>query len=65
MTLSNKQASDLSSLLHPFTNLKLLAETGPVILERGKAVLELGYPTTPLVDGLRLTVDWLRAEGHA
>jgi 4-aminobutyrate--pyruvate transaminase len=38
MTLSNKQASDVASLLHPFTNLTLLAETGPVILERGKGV---------------------------
>jgi 4-aminobutyrate--pyruvate transaminase len=38
MTLSNKQASDLASLLHPFTNLQLLSETGPTILERGKGV---------------------------
>ena len=38
MTLTNKQSSDLASLLHPFTNLKLLSETGPSILERGKGV---------------------------
>ena len=38
MSLTNKQASDLASLLHPFTNLQLLSETGPVILERGKGV---------------------------
>ena len=38
MTLSNKQASDIASLLHPFTNLELLSQTGPNILERGKGV---------------------------
>jgi 4-aminobutyrate--pyruvate transaminase len=38
MTLSNAQARDVESLLHPYTNLKLLAETGPNILERGKGV---------------------------
>jgi 4-aminobutyrate--pyruvate transaminase len=38
MGLSNKQASDIASLLHPFTNLQLLSETGPNILERGKGV---------------------------
>jgi farnesol dehydrogenase len=30
-----------------------------------KAVRDLGYPRTPLREGLRQTVDWLRAEGHA
>jgi 4-aminobutyrate--pyruvate transaminase len=38
MTLSNAQARDVESLLHPYTNLKLLAETGPTILERGRGV---------------------------
>jgi 4-aminobutyrate--pyruvate transaminase len=38
MTLSNAQARDVESLLHPYTNLKLLAETGPNILERGRGV---------------------------
>jgi 4-aminobutyrate--pyruvate transaminase len=38
MTLSNKQASDIASLLHPFTNLQLLSQTGPNILDRGKGV---------------------------
>jgi nucleoside-diphosphate-sugar epimerase len=33
--------------------------------DSAKAARELGYPTTPLVEGLRRTVDWLRAEGHA
>ncbi len=38
MTLSNAQARDVESLLHPYTNLKLLSETGPNILERGRGV---------------------------
>jgi 4-aminobutyrate--pyruvate transaminase len=38
MTLTNAQTRDLNSLLHPFTNLKLMDETGPLILERGQGV---------------------------
>jgi len=30
-----------------------------------KAEGELGYRQTPLAEGIRRTVDWLRAEGHA
>ncbi len=28
----------MASLLHPFTNLKLLRQTGPLVIERGKGV---------------------------
>jgi 4-aminobutyrate--pyruvate transaminase len=38
MTLSNMQARDMASLLHPFTNLTLLRETGPTVIERGAGV---------------------------
>jgi 4-aminobutyrate--pyruvate transaminase len=38
MTLSNAQARDIESLLHPYTNLTLLSQTGPNILERGQGV---------------------------
>ena len=38
MTLSNMQARDMASLLHPFTNLTLLRETGPMVIERGAGV---------------------------
>ena len=34
MPLSNTQMRDMQSLLHPFTNLKLLDETGPNIIEQ-------------------------------
>lgn len=37
-TLSNTQARDMASLLHPFTNLTVLRETGPLVVERGKGV---------------------------
>jgi len=36
--LSNMQARDMASLLHPFTNLLTLRQTGPLVLERGKGV---------------------------
>jgi 4-aminobutyrate--pyruvate transaminase len=38
MPLSNVQARDVQSLLHPYTSLKLLNENGPTILERGRGV---------------------------
>jgi len=38
MPLSNAQTRDVQSLLHPYTNLRLLAETGPTIMERGRGV---------------------------
>jgi 4-aminobutyrate--pyruvate transaminase len=38
MPLSNVQARDMRVLLHPFAPLKLMDETGPLIIERGKGV---------------------------
>jgi 4-aminobutyrate---pyruvate transaminase len=38
MPLSNAQTRDLNALLHPLTNLKSLAERGPLIIERGEGV---------------------------
>ena len=38
MPLSNAQTRDMQSLLHPFTPLKLLDQTGPLIVERGQGV---------------------------
>src|ERR1700742_933781 len=42
ITLSNTQARDMASLLHPFTNLVTLRQTGPLVLERGKGVFVYG-----------------------
>src|SRR3569832_1711215 len=38
MPLSNAQLRDRYALLHPLTNLKALAERGPLIIERGEGV---------------------------
>src|SRR6202789_4371972 len=40
--LSNTQARDMASLLHPFTNLTVLRQTGPLVVERGKGVFIYG-----------------------
>ena len=42
ISLSNAQARDMASLLHPFTNLTVLRQTGPLVLERGKGVFVYG-----------------------
>jgi 4-aminobutyrate--pyruvate transaminase len=36
------QARDMASLLHPFTNLTVLRQTGPLVVERGKGVFVYG-----------------------
>jgi 4-aminobutyrate--pyruvate transaminase len=41
-TLSNTQARDMASLLHPFTNLTTLRQTGPLVVERGAGVFVYG-----------------------
>jgi 4-aminobutyrate--pyruvate transaminase len=38
MPLSNAQARDVQALLHPYTNLVKLRETGPLVFEKGKGV---------------------------
>ncbi|MBV9571603.1 MAG: aminotransferase class III-fold pyridoxal phosphate-dependent enzyme [Alphaproteobacteria bacterium] len=38
MPLTNAQARDVESVLHPYTNLVRLRETGPMMIERGSGV---------------------------
>ena len=38
MPLSNAQMRDVESVLHPYTNLLKLRETGPLVIERGQGV---------------------------
>jgi 4-aminobutyrate---pyruvate transaminase len=38
MPLSNAQTRDMQALLHPFAPLKLLDQTGPLIIERGQGI---------------------------
>jgi 4-aminobutyrate--pyruvate transaminase len=40
--LSNTQARDMASLLHPFTNLTTLRQTGPTVIQRGSGVFVYG-----------------------
>jgi 4-aminobutyrate--pyruvate transaminase len=40
--LSNTQTRDMASLLHPFTNLTTLRQTGPLVVERGAGVFVYG-----------------------
>jgi 4-aminobutyrate--pyruvate transaminase len=42
VAFSNTQARDMASLLHPFTNLTLLRETGPTVIECGQGVFVYG-----------------------
>ncbi len=42
VALSNTQARDMASLLHPFTNLTTLRQTGPLVIDRGAGVFVYG-----------------------
>ena len=67
MPLSNAQARDVQSLLHPYTNLVKLRETGPVVFERGKGVRvydEHGKDYIEAMAGLWCTaLGWLAWDG--
>jgi len=38
MPLTNQQTRDIETLIHPYTNLATLRETGPLVFERGKGI---------------------------
>src|SRR3984885_3311596 len=50
--LSNTQARDMASLLHPFTNLTVLRQTGPLVVERGKGVFVYGADGRDYVEAM-------------
>lgn len=52
MPLSNAQTRDLNALLHPLTNLKLLAERGPLIIERGEGVRVFDTAGRDYIEGM-------------
>ena len=52
MPLSNAQTRDLNSLLHPLTNLKVLAERGPLIIERGEGVRVFDTAGRDYIEGM-------------
>ncbi|HKU63967.1 MAG TPA: aminotransferase class III-fold pyridoxal phosphate-dependent enzyme, partial [Rhizomicrobium sp.] len=50
--LSDMQARDMASLLHPFTNLTTLRQTGPLVVERGKGVFVYGADGKDYVEAM-------------
>ena len=52
MPLSNAQTRDLNALLHPLTNLKVLAERGPLIIERGEGVRVFDTAGRDYIEGM-------------
>jgi 4-aminobutyrate---pyruvate transaminase len=52
MPLSNAQTRDVQSILHPYTNLVKLRETGPLIIERGKGVRVFDESGKDYIEGM-------------
>jgi 4-aminobutyrate--pyruvate transaminase len=52
MPLSNAQTRDVQSLLHPYTNLVKLRETGPVVFERGKGIYVYDEAGKDYIEGM-------------
>ena len=51
-TLTNLQARDVETLVHPYTNLAAFRETGPLIIERGKGVRVYDVEGRDYIEGL-------------
>ncbi|MBS7543359.1 aminotransferase [Ancylobacter oerskovii] len=50
--LTNLQARDVETLVHPYTNLATLRDTGPLILERGQGVWVHDVDGKPYLEGM-------------
>jgi len=50
--LSNLAARDVETLLHPYSNLVRLRETGPLIIERGEGVYVYDTEGKPYIEGM-------------
>jgi 4-aminobutyrate---pyruvate transaminase len=50
--LSNFASRDLETLIHPYTNLAQLRETGPLVIERGKGVWVYDDGGKPYLEGM-------------
>ncbi|MBV9247178.1 MAG: aminotransferase class III-fold pyridoxal phosphate-dependent enzyme, partial [Methylobacteriaceae bacterium] len=51
-TLTNLQARDVETLVHPYTNLAAFRETGPLVIERGKGVRVYDVEGRDYIEGL-------------
>jgi 4-aminobutyrate--pyruvate transaminase len=50
--LSNLAVRDVETLVHPYTNLATLRETGPLVLERGKGIFVYDSNGKPYIEGM-------------
>ncbi len=50
--ISNVAARDVASLIHPYTNLDAVRQTGPLILERGEGIYVYDTLGKPYIEGL-------------
>jgi 4-aminobutyrate--pyruvate transaminase len=50
--LSNLAVRDIETLVHPYTNLALFRETGPLVIERGKGVFVYDNRGKAYLDGM-------------
>ncbi|MCS0494835.1 aminotransferase [Ancylobacter sp. MQZ15Z-1] len=50
--LTNLQARDVETLIHPYTNLASFRETGPLVLERGQGVWVYDVDGKPYLEGM-------------
>jgi 4-aminobutyrate---pyruvate transaminase len=52
MTLTNVQVRDIETVLHPYTNLAALRQTGSVLIERGEGIYVWDSEGRKLIEGL-------------
>lgn len=50
--VSNVAARDISALIHPYTNLDAVRQTGPLVLERGEGIYVYDSLGKPYIEGL-------------
>jgi len=62
MPLSNQAVRDIETLVHPYTNLAMFRETGPLIIERGQGVFLYDGKGKAYIDGMAGL--WCTALGH-
>jgi 4-aminobutyrate--pyruvate transaminase len=60
--LSNLAVRDVETLVHPYTNLATLRESGPLVLERGKGVFVYDSSGKAYIEGMSGL--WCTALGH-
>src|SRR5262245_64847716 len=52
MPLSNLAVRDIETLVHPYTNLAAMRETGPLVLERGQGVFVYDSEGKAYIEGM-------------